>query len=100
MKKKKDNFTRNDLALELATRAGFTVDRAKGVVDHTLTVLVEVLGGGTKVEFRGFGIFDVYERKPRVGRNPMNPNAGQYQIPARRVVRFRAGKQIVDRLNP
>lgn len=94
------SFTRNDLANELSKRGGLTLDRARGVIDHTLAILTEVLGRGDKVEFRSFGIFDVYTRKPRVGRNPKNPQAGQYRIPARKVVRFRAGKQISDLLNP
>lgn len=93
-------MTRNDLANELSKRGGLTVDRTRGVIDHLLAILTETLGQGDKVEFRGFGIFDVYTRKPRVGRNPKNPQAGQYRIPARRVVRFRAGKQITDLLNP
>lgn len=94
------NFTRNELALELAKRLALPVDRAKGIVDHTLDALTEALAEGRKVEFRGFGIFDVVQRKPKIGRNPKNPNAGQYQIPARRVVRFRAGTYLFEKLNP
>lgn len=94
------NFTRNELALELAKRLALPVDRAKGIVDHTLETLTEALAQGRKLEFRGFGIFDVVQRKPKIGRNPKNPNAGQYQIPARRVVRFRVGTHLFDKLNP
>ncbi len=94
------NFTRNTVASQLSERSGLSVEQSKGVLDHVLTIMTEALGNGDKVEFRGFGIFDVYTRKPRVGRNPKNPQAGQYQIPAKRVVRFRAGKQITDKLNP
>lgn len=94
------NFTRNELALELSKRLAIPVDRAKGVVDQTLAVLEEALVAGKKVEFRGFGILDVVMRKAKVGRNPKNPGAGQYQIPARKMVRFRVGKQLFDRLNP
>lgn len=92
------SFNRNDFAVALSERAVLKLDEARGVVDHVLAILTEKLTSGTKVEFRGFGIFDVYTRKPRIGRNPKNPQAGQYQIPARRTVRFRAGKQITDKL--
>jgi nucleoid DNA-binding protein len=95
-----NSFTRNDLASELAARLALPVDRAKGIVDQTLDVLMQALAKGQKVEFRGFGILDVVQRKPKIGRNPKNPNAGQYQIPARRMVRFRIGKQLFDTLNP
>lgn len=94
------NFTRNELATVLSQRLALPVDRAKGIVDQTLLILTETLAAGQKVEFRGFGIFDVVNRKPKVGRNPKNPAAGQYQIPARRMVRFRVGKQLFDLLNP
>lgn len=94
------NFTRNELALELSKRLALPVDRAKGVVDQTLAVLATALVEGKKVEFRGFGILDVVVRKAKIGRNPKNPAAGQYQIPARRMVRFRVGKQLFDQLNP
>ncbi len=95
-----NNFTRNELAVELSRRLALPVDRAKGIVDHTLEVLAESLVAGKKVEFRGFGIFDVVQRKPKIGRNPRNPAAGQYQIPARRMVRFRVGRMLFDKLNP
>lgn len=95
-----NTFTRNELAIELSNRLAIPVDRAKGIVDQTLDVLVNVLGEGRKVEFRGFGILDVVQRKPKIGRNPRNPTAGQYLIPARRMVRFRIGKQLFDKLNP
>ena len=97
---KRMNFTRNDLSAELANRLAIPVDRAKGIVDQTLDVLTQALAEGKKVEFRGFGILDVVHRKPKSGRNPKNPSAGQYQIPARRMVRFRVGKQLFDKLNP
>jgi len=94
------NFTRNELALELARRLAVPVDRAKGIVDQTLDVLTEALVAKKKIEFRGFGIFDVVERKPKIGRNPKNPAAGQYLIPARSMVRFRVGTNLFDKLNP
>lgn len=94
------NYTRNELALELSKRLAIPVDRAKGVVDQTLAVLGDALVAGKKIEFRGFGILDVVRRKAKVGRNPKKPTAGEYQIPARNMVRFRVGKQLFDRLNP
>jgi len=95
-----NNFTRNELAVELSAKLAIPVDRAKGIVDQTLEILTEALTAEKKIEFRGFGIFDVVHRKPKIGRNPRNPGAGQYQIPARRMVRFRVGKQLFDKLNP
>jgi integration host factor subunit beta len=94
------NFTRDDWALELSRRSALSVDRAKGVVAEALDILAKAVVEGHKIEFRGFGVIDVVTRKPKIGRNPKNPSAGQYQIPARRVVRFRAGTRLFDALNP
>lgn len=94
------NFTRNELAVELSKRVALPVDRAKGIIDHVLMALEDALVAGKKIEFRGFGTLDVVLRKAKVGRNPKNPAAGQYAIPARKMVRFRVGKQLFDRLNP
>ena len=38
-----------------------------------------------------FGVFEVVERKPRVGRNPNSPSK-TVQIPERKVVKFKPGK--------
>lgn len=94
------NFTRNDLAVELSLKLDIPVDRAKNIVDKSFDALIDALTDGKRLQFRNFGLFDVVERKPKVGRNPKNPQAGQYQIPARKMVRFRIGKQLFDRLNP
>lgn len=94
------NFTRTELANELSKRLAMPVDRAKGIVDQTLDALTEALATKKKVEFRGFGIFEVVLRKPKIGRNPRRPQAGQYQIPSRQLVRFRTGTNLFARLNP
>src|SRR5574337_1766541 len=94
------NFTRNDLAVELSLKLDIPVDRAKCVVDTTFNSLIDALTEGKRLQFRNFGLFDVVERKPKVGRNPKAPEAGQYQIPARKMVRFRIGKELFDKLNP
>lgn len=94
------SFTRDKLANELSQRLALPVDRAKGIVDQTLDALADAFAKGEKVEFRGFGIFEVVQRKAKIGRNPKNPEAGQYQIPARRVVRFRTGSHLLTKLNP
>ena len=98
--KRQKVFTRKDLAVSLSSRLDIPVDRAKAVVDHTLDVLALTLVSGTDIEFRGFGMLDVVTRKQTVGRNPRNVAAGDYLIPARRVVRFRTSGYLFGKLNP
>jgi len=93
-------YTRNDLADDLATMMKVPVSQSKQVVGFAIDRLAQAMVDGRKVEFRGFGIFVPQVRKEKVGRNPMRPEAGAYTIPARKVVRFRVGKELDGRLNP
>ena len=63
------------------------------VVQKTLNTISDALASGQKVELRKFGVFEVKVRKARVGRNPNNPGT-DVPIPARSVVKFKAGKEM------
>lgn len=93
------NFTRLDLAKELALKTNVPTTAARQTMEAVFGILADKLVDGQTVEFRGFGIFEAYTRKPKVGRNPRRPQDGPYLVPARRVVRFRCGKLLDDRLN-
>jgi nucleoid DNA-binding protein len=56
----------------------------------------EVSAGGT-VELRNFGVFKPVLCKSRPGRNP-NKTEHEVTIPARMVVKFRAGKEFKERV--
>lgn len=66
-------------------------------VQETLDAIVESLVKGETVEFRDFGVFEVKVRKPRIGRNPNKP-ANTVTIPERKVVKFKAGKEMKARV--
>ena len=60
-------------------------------MQKTLDYITESLAKGGKVELRNFGVFEVKVRKARVGRNPNQPET-DVPIPARSMVKFKAGK--------
>ena len=76
-----------------------------GMVQHDVTVIlqrsldyiVEALSRGENVEFRNFGVFEVQESKARVGRNPNKPEQ-TVTIPQRKVVKFKAGKVMKEKI--
>lgn len=71
---------------------------AEAVVNTLFDALSRALAfRGDGVQIRGFGSFRVHEHKPREGKNPKTGKA--IRIPARRVARFRAGKELADRIN-
>lgn len=94
------SFTRIDLASSLAKKRNLCMDDAKKTVQAVLEIMRDRLVEGHRLEFRGFGVMDVFTRQPKIGRNPKRPQDGPYQIPAKRVVRFRTGRELDDRLNP
>jgi len=51
------------------------------------------LSEGDRFEFRDFGVFEVVERKAKIGRNPKSP-ATSIPIPARRAVKFSPGRKM------
>jgi DNA-binding protein HU-beta len=52
------------------------------------------LSSGNNVQMIGFGTFAVEERPARVGRNPATGK--EIKIPAKKVVKFKVGKQLKD----
>ncbi len=66
-------------------------------VNEIFDYLSENLKEGDKVEVRGFGSFTVKTRASRIGRNPKTGEA--VSIPERRVVLFKPGKELTERVN-
>jgi integration host factor subunit beta len=55
------------------------------------------LSRGDRVELRGFGMFSTRGRGERVGRNPRT--GAEVAVPGKAVPRFKAGKELAERLN-
>ncbi len=65
----------------------------KDIVQRTLDIMTESLAEGRNIELRKFGVLEVQVRKPRVGRNPTQPEQ-DVVIPKRAIVKFKAGKEL------
>ena len=61
-------------------------------LDSFVEGVTKALRKGERVALVGFGTFSVSRRKARVGRNPQTGE--EIQIKARRVARFRPGKEL------
>ncbi|HPC19985.1 MAG: integration host factor subunit beta [Kiritimatiellae bacterium] len=89
------NLTKRNLAIRIAEETGLTQQQVVAVIQKTLDSIVEALRTGQTIEFRKFGVFDVRERRQRIGRNPHKPDQ-VVVIPSRKVVRFRPGKTMKE----
>jgi nucleoid DNA-binding protein len=79
--------------MRISNETGIVQQQVLDVVQKTLDQISEALARGDKVELRNFGVFEVKVRKPRIGRNPNAPET-DVPIPARSVVKFKAGKEM------
>ncbi len=78
----------------MAAGAGLTKIEAKKALDAFIGATTEALKGGDKLTLIGFGTFSVTERSARTGRNPQTGK--EIQIPAKKVVKFKAGADLAD----
>jgi DNA-binding protein HU-beta len=92
MLKKKDLITLS------ADRCGLPKSAVEKAFDAILEVYREQLVTGEAVPFGDLGKFQITERAARAGRNPATGAA--IEIPASKNVRFKAGKALVEAINP
>ncbi|MCF7817112.1 MAG: integration host factor subunit beta [Kiritimatiellales bacterium] len=90
-------MTKRDLVMRIADETGLIQQDVYAVIQKSLDYIVESLDKGETVEFRNFGVFEVRERKQRIGRNPNKP-ANVVTIPARKVVKFKPGKVMREKI--
>ncbi|HPG00279.1 MAG TPA: HU family DNA-binding protein [Kiritimatiellia bacterium] len=84
-------MTKRDLVVRIADETGLIQQDVYAVIQKTLDYIVDGLAKGETVEFRNFGVFEVRQRKQRIGRNPNRPQQ-VVTIPERKVVKFKPGK--------
>jgi nucleoid DNA-binding protein len=90
-------MTKRDLVMRIADETGLIQQDVYAVIQKSLDYIVESLEEGDTVEFRNFGVFEVRERKQRIGRNPNKPE-NVVTIPARKVVKFKPGKIMREKI--
>ena len=90
-------MTKEEVVNILYSQTGMKKEETKVLVDGFLSVLASALREGKRIDFRGFGHFEVKIRKPRKGRIP--GTGKEIQIPERAVPVFQASdilKEAVD----
>ena len=80
------------LAAEVAKKTKLPKAQCERAINEMLDCMKGALRKGQRVQLIGFGSFDVRQRAARRGRNPQT--GAEMKIPARKTVRFRAGKAL------
>ncbi len=91
------DITKSMLIDLTAERADLPRKRAEEVVNLLFDMLADGFVEGRRVEMRGFGSFTVKEYEPYIGRNPRTGK--QVAVPAKRAIKFKAGKALAQRIN-
>lgn len=85
--------TKKDIVHEIAVSKNLPPHEVRDVVQAFLEKMMESLSEGQRLEFRHFGVFEVVNRKAKVGRNPKKAEVA-IVIPPRKAVKFTPGKKM------
>jgi nucleoid DNA-binding protein len=85
-------MTKKDIVRTIAEATGLPHKEARQLVQTTFDALVDTLVREGRIELRNFGVFQIKQRKARVGRNPRTGKL--VPVMAKRVVVFKPGKQM------
>jgi len=90
-------MTKQDMIDRMAEEARVSKAAAGRALEAYIRAVGEELKKTGKLSLVGFGTFNCVQRRARTGRNPKT--GGAVQIPARKVVRFKAGKGLTEVVN-
>jgi len=86
-----------DLIKKIAEEAEITKSQAAAAVASLIDGVTKSVKKGQRVTLVGFGTFYSSKRKARIGRNPQT--GASIQIKAKKLVRFKAGKELDSIVN-
>ncbi len=89
-------LTRADLAEAVHQEVGLTRQDCADLVERTLELIADALQRGEVVKLSGFGVFQVRDKRARMGRNPKTGEPAS--IDQRRVITFRASQVMKARV--
>ncbi len=83
-----------DIINRVAEESDVARVKAAVAVNTIFDVMKRALSNGKRIELRGFGVFQVRDRKKGVGRNPKT--GIEVAITPGKTVRFKPGKELKD----
>ena len=86
-------ITKKKLINSISREKNVHPNDVRTIIQAFLDHMTDSLAKGDRLEFRDFGVFEVVERKQKIGRNPKNA-AVPIIIPSRKAVKFTPGKKM------
>ena len=85
-------MNKEELISAMAKESGLTKADARKALDAFMSSVKKAVAKNDKVTLVGFGSFEVVQRKAREGRDPRTGKP--IKIPAKKVVKFKAGSAL------
>jgi integration host factor subunit beta len=95
--RRRKTVTKKDIIEIVARKTGHKKNHIKIITECVFDVFTERLATERRMEIRNFGVFKVKDTPARIGRNPISKEAAD--VPARRIVQFKAGKTMKEQVN-
>ena len=89
-------MNKNDLIASVSSSAGLSKSDATRSIESLLDTITNALKRDEKVSIVGFGNFSISHRKATTGRNPRTGE--DVEITARRVVTFKSGQKLKEKV--
>ena len=89
-------MTKAELVTEIAKRTGIEKTITLVVVDELKNVIKEHMTTGENIYLRGFGTFEIIERKEKTARNITKGET--LIVPAHKIPKFKPAKEFKDSL--
>ena len=89
--------TKKELTNKIAEKLKQKQMLVRDIVQEFLDACIEELAGGSRLEFRDFGVFETVSRAARKARNPKTGEV--VHVPPKMVVDFKMGKHMRVRIN-
>lgn len=90
-------MNRSEFVAAIADKTGLTKKDADKAVAAFIETVTDALKSGDKVQFVGFGTFEVRQRPERTGRNPQTKQT--ITIPASKAPAFKVGNALKSAVN-
>ena len=88
---------KNELVEKVAKKTGISKKDVNEVITTTLETMEEAFKNNEKINFMGFGSFEVVTRAPRKARAPRTGRI--VEVPETKTVKFKISKKLKEVLN-
>jgi DNA-binding protein HU-beta len=90
-------MNKSELIAAIANDNNLSKVDAEKAINSMISIFTKALKKGEKITLPGFLVASTGKRKARTGRNPQTGK--EIKIPAKTVVKFKAGKTLQDAVN-